>query len=253
MSSSHMQAVIVRRSTLMSLSNEILCMIAEELNTIDLARIVRCNKRLNTVITRFLYRYRVKPYLWLRLTYIKPGHYAYNTPVSSWPTARLTRTYLTQTPLEWAALTNQVNTIKRMIGYNPDPRVFKELQAGSAMELAAMVGNAPALKAILDTRTGTWPRRKWGCYPMHQAAFNGYIDAIQVLIDARCPIDKRDDSKMTALAVATVCQKVAAAEFLLANGARRSKLSQDNQICLHVLLGEPIPSGYSSNNNNNSD
>ncbi|KAK2882407.1 hypothetical protein FQN49_000390 [Arthroderma sp. PD_2] len=250
MSYTHIQDLFSRSSTLMSLSNELLCMIAAELNTVDLAKFIRCNKHLNIVLTQFLYRHRVKPYLWLKLTYIKPGHYAYNTPVSSWPNARVTRTYLTHTPLEWAALTNQVNTIKRMIGYNPDPRVFRELQAGSAVELAAMVGNAPALKAILDTRVGRWPRYDWDCYPMHQAAFNGYVDAIQVLINARCPINKRDDCKMTALAVATVCGKLEAAELLLANGASRTKLDHATQIRLHKLLGEPLPNRYGNISSN---
>lgn len=48
-------------ATLMSLSTDLLCMVAAELGMSDMGRFARCNKRLDTAITPFLYRFKVKP------------------------------------------------------------------------------------------------------------------------------------------------------------------------------------------------
>ncbi|DAA76511.1 TPA_exp: Uncharacterized protein A8136_0825 [Trichophyton benhamiae CBS 112371] len=228
-------------ATLMSLSTELLCMVAAELGMSDVGRLVRCNKRLNAAITPFLYRFKVKPYLWKKMAGIKPGQYAYKSPVATWETAHMTSMLVTHTPLEWAAVMNLGSAITRMIGPKPDRNFFVDMHFGNALELASMVGSAAALKALAATHTGRWPRGKWGYYPMHQAAFNDHIDAIQVLLDAGCPINKFDDRHMTPLAVATARKKIATAGFLLEKGARRTKLCRDAQLALATLLGEPLP------------
>ncbi|EFE40147.1 hypothetical protein TRV_05148 [Trichophyton verrucosum HKI 0517] len=228
-------------ATLMSLSTELLCMVAAELGMSDVGRLVRCNKRLNVTITPFLYRFKVKPYLWKKMADIKPGQYAYKSPVATWETARMTSMLVTDTPLEWAAVMNLGNAITRMIGPRPDRKFFVDMHFGHALELASMVGSAAALKSLAATHTGRWPRGKWGYYPMHQAAFNDHIDAIQVLLDAGCPINKFDDRHMTPLAVAIARKKIATAGFLLEKGARRTKLCRDAQLALATLLGEPLP------------
>ncbi|EFQ97639.1 hypothetical protein MGYG_00677 [Nannizzia gypsea CBS 118893] len=228
------------RATLMSLSTELLCMVAAELSMTDVSRVVRCNKRLNAAVTPFLYRFKVKPYMWTKMAEIKPGQYAYKSPVATWETARVTSILVTHTPLEWAALMNLANAITRMIGPKPDRNFFVDMRFGTALELASMVGSASALKALAATHAGRWPRGKWGYYPMHQAAFNDHIDGIQVLLDAGCPINKFDDRHMTPLAVATARKKVVTAKFLLEKGARRTKLSHDAQIALATLLREPV-------------
>ncbi|EGE01980.1 hypothetical protein TEQG_01020 [Trichophyton equinum CBS 127.97] len=189
-------------ATLTSLSTELLCMVAAELGMSDVGRFACCNKRLNAAITPFLYRFKVKPYLWTKMAGIKPS---------------------------------------QRIGPKPDRNFFVDMHFGHALELASMVGSAAALKALAATHAGRWPRGKWGYYPMHQAAFNDHIDAIQVLLDAGCPINKFDDRHMTPLAVATARKKIATARFLLEKGARKTKLCCDAQLALDTLLEESLP------------
>ncbi|KAM5439347.1 hypothetical protein MferCBS31731_004769 [Microsporum ferrugineum] len=125
-----------------------------------------------------------------------------------------------------------------MVRHSLNPHIFAELQFARAIELAAMAGNAPALKAIADTRTWKWPKGQWDCYLVHRAAFNDYVDAVQVLLDSDCPIDKRDDRNMTAHAVAAVCNKAATAKLLLGKGASRAKFSRDVRLALSTLPNE---------------
>ncbi|EGD84581.1 hypothetical protein H112_08294 [Trichophyton rubrum D6] len=159
---------------------------------------------------------------------IKPGQYAYKSPVATWETAH-------------AALMNLDSSITRMIGPKPDRNFVVDMHFGRALELASMVGSAAALKALVATHAGRWPRGKWGYYPMHQVAFNDHIDAIQVLLDTGCPINKFDDRHMTPLAVATARKKIATARFFLEKGARKTKLCRDAQLALAILIEEPLP------------
>jgi ankyrin repeat protein len=107
----------------------------------------------------------------------------------------------------------------------------------SALSLAASCGYTDVMKCFIRNGADVNLANKGnlGYTPLEEAAREGKIEALKLLIEENVEIDKGNTINTNALIGACICAKKEAVEFLLNNGANINHADRSGQTALHYI------------------
>lgn len=124
------------------------------------------------------------------------------------------------TPLHVAAFAGNTETAKVLLAAGADIHA----RAGSKfrntpLQVALLTGEYATTKLLLENGADPLDRQAKGFAPIHEAAFLGRVDLIELLLAHGAELNSRSDDGRTALSEAVRGKHAAAAEVLKAKGA----------------------------------
>uniref|UniRef100_H0X4C5 Transient receptor potential cation channel subfamily A member 1 n=1 Tax=Otolemur garnettii TaxID=30611 RepID=H0X4C5_OTOGA len=178
------------------------------------------------------------------------------------------------TPLHWAAEKNQVESVKFLLskGANPNLRncnmmaalhiavqaMFNEVvkvltehssininlegeNGNTAVILACTKDNSEALQILLNKGANQCKPNKWGCFPVHQAAFSGAKKCMEIILkygeehgySRECHINFVNNGKASPLHLAVQSGDLEMIKMCLDNGAHIELVEDGRCMALH--------------------
>ena len=115
--------------------------------------------------------------------------------------------------------------------------VMRCLQAGAdpnVLPLAALSGNAGAVKVLLEAGADLEARNERGTTPLHKAALRGNAETVTVLLEAGADLEARNERGTTPLHMAALGETAEAVTVLIRAGAHLKARAEGGHTPLHM-------------------
>jgi ankyrin repeat protein len=115
-------------------------------------------------------------------------------------------------PLQLAVLGGSSHQVTQLLAAKSDPNqslpsctAFPCLSHATALQLAARIGDIPAMRALLEAKADVHQKGRWSCLGF--AAFGGHLKAVELLLESQADQQVVDDMGGSALLMAAAQSK----------------------------------------------
>jgi hypothetical protein len=166
-------------------------------------------------------------------------------PLLGWISTRATdetlKTVLTSSvtvsPLVQAIRKEQRDEVGRLLATGVDPNLADGEFGVTPLGWAALIGDAPMARLLIEGGANVHVRDRTGFSPLHQACFLGRVEVASVLLEAGADLEARSNDNKSVKDTASVSWTITRAlcTFLRLNPGTQKSLDEGRTACLNLI------------------
>ena len=143
----------------------------------------------------------------------------------------------TASPLVQAIRKEQRDEVGRLLATGVDPNQADAEFGVTPLGWAALIGDAPMARLLIEGGANVQVRDRTGFTPLHQACFLGRVEVARLLLDAGADLDARSNDNKSVTDTANVSWPITRAlcTFLRLNPGSQKSLAEARTACLTLI------------------